>query len=287
MSRERLIVIGGDAAGMSAASQARRRRKDIEILVLERSPHTSYGACGIPYYVGGLITESESLVARAPEVFREKMNIDARILHEAVEIDLDGRRVRVRNLQDGTETWEGFDQLLISTGASPIVPEVPGVDASGIYTIGTLQSGIDCREAVDREKPSRAVIVGGGYIGVEMAEALLMRGAKVAMVEMAPQVMGTLDSEPAEIVMKKMRADGVELFLEEALIGFETDSNGKAVAVVTSARSVSKQIQMARQSPSSPALALCRPTSSYSLSASAPSPSWRRNAACLSVTESR
>ncbi len=236
MSKDRLVVIGGDAAGMSAASQARRQRSDLEIIAFERTPHTSYAACGIPYYVGDLIKAPDQLVARAPEVFREKQNIDARVNHEVIEIDLDTRRVKVINLDNSTESWEPFDKLLIATGASPIVPAVPGKDAAGIYTISSLESGLRCREALDREKPSKAVVIGGGYIGVEMAEALLLRGCEVTMIEMAPQVMPTLDRDMAEIVSQKMIGDGVVLALNEPLTGFDVDGDGRVRAVVTSDR---------------------------------------------------
>jgi NADPH-dependent 2,4-dienoyl-CoA reductase/sulfur reductase-like enzyme len=236
MVRERLVVIGGDAAGMSAASQARRLRTDLEIVAFERSPHTSYAACGIPFYIGNLIKNPETLIARSPQEFREKQDIDARVRHEVIEIDLKGRRVLVRNLDTGNEGLEAFDKLLIATGAVPIIPKIPNAQAEGVFTINTLQSGFACRTAVDRVKPKRAVIVGGGYIGIEMAEALLMRGCEVSMVEMADQVMPTLDADMAEIVSTKLEADGVKLFLREPVAAIETDKNGWARAVITSSR---------------------------------------------------
>ncbi|HUX07759.1 MAG TPA: FAD-dependent oxidoreductase [Acidobacteriota bacterium] len=238
MSKEKLVVIGGDAAGMSAASQARRQRSDLDIIAFEKTPHTSYAACGIPYYVGDMIKTSDQLVARAPEVFREKQNIDARVLHEVVEIDLEGRRVKAVNLSENAESWESFDKLLIATGASPIVPDVPGKDAEGVFTISSLESGLRCREALDRLNPRNAVVIGGGYIGIEMAEALLMRGCDVTMIEMAPQVMPTLDQDMAGIVAQKLADDGVELLLEEPLTGFDVDSNGRVLAVTTSNRTI-------------------------------------------------
>ena len=242
MAKERLVVIGGDAAGMSAASQARRRRKDLEIVVFERSPHTSYAACGIPYFAGDLIKEPGKLVARAPEVFREKMNIDARVRHEVTAIDLDRGSVDVIDLESGKEITESFDKLLIATGAAPIVPDLPGVKLPGVHTISTLQSGLDCREEIDRIKPRNAVVIGGGYIGIEMAEALLMRGAKVTMVEMAPQVMPTLDPEPAALVADRMRTDGVEILLGEPLEAINAGADGRAEVVVTNQRMIPADI---------------------------------------------
>ena len=136
----------------------------------------------------------EALIARTPQTFREKQNIDARTLHEVEEIDLERRRVRVRQLESARVQWEGFDHLLIATGASPVSPDVPGADAQGIYGLSTLQSGLALRQAIDQQSPRRAVIVGGGYIGLEMAEALVLRGLEVSLVERLPQVMGTLDA---------------------------------------------------------------------------------------------
>ncbi len=135
MTKERLVVIGGDAAGMSAASKVRRERPEQEIVVFERSGHTSYSACGIPYYVGGLVAEAQALISRTPEKFRDKYRIDARIRHEVVEIDSQGRRVRVRDLEAGGEFWEGYDQLLVATGAIPFCPDIPGYDAANVFGI--------------------------------------------------------------------------------------------------------------------------------------------------------
>ncbi len=237
MAHERLVVIGGDAAGMSAASQARRRRPDLEILVFERSPHTSYSACGIPYYVGKVVEDAEALIARSPETFREQHDIDARIGHEVQEIDLRQRRVHVQNLETG-KTWrEPFDHLLIATGAVPLYPDVPGADAQGLYGVSTLASGIAVRKAVDQEHPQRAVIIGGGYIGLEMAEGLVMRGLHVALVERSPQVMNTLDPDMGALVSAALRDVGVSLYLEESLQGFDSN-NGRVQAVVTEKRTL-------------------------------------------------
>jgi NADPH-dependent 2,4-dienoyl-CoA reductase/sulfur reductase-like enzyme len=220
---------------MSAASQARRRRPDLEIVVFERSPHTSYSACSIPYYVGGLVDAPERLVARTPQAFRERYNIDARTLHEVVEIDAEGHRVRVRQVNESGNWWEPFDQLLIATGALPIVPDVPGADAEGIFGVSTLHSGIQVRRAVDRSQPERAVIVGGGYIGLEMAEAMCRLGVDVALVEMLPQVMHTLDRDMAAPIADALQDAGVDLYLEERLVAFESE-NGRVDGVVTDQR---------------------------------------------------
>jgi NADPH-dependent 2,4-dienoyl-CoA reductase/sulfur reductase-like enzyme len=232
MSKERLVVIGGDAAGMSAASKVRREDPEREIVVFERSPHTSYSACGLPYLVAGLVETADSLIARTPEKFREKYRIDARIRHEVLAVEPETRRVRVCNLESRQEWWEPYDQLLIATGAAPYCPDLPGAPASGIYGLSTLESGIRIRRVVDEEKPRRAVIVGGGYIGLEMAEALIIRGLEVALVQRAPQVMGTLDPDMGALVSQALRDVGVTLYLEEELTGFETAA-GRVRAVQT------------------------------------------------------
>ena len=179
----------------------------------------------------------EALIARTPEIFREKQNIDVRTLHEVIELDLDQRRVQVRRLESDKSWWEPFDQLLIATGATPIRPSLEGSDARGIYGVNTLQSGIEVRQTVDRENPKRAVIVGGGYIGLEMAEALVLRGLHVSMVERSAQVMNTLDSDMGSLVSKALQDVGVELFLEESLEHFET-SDGGVSAVITDKRRI-------------------------------------------------
>jgi NADPH-dependent 2,4-dienoyl-CoA reductase/sulfur reductase-like enzyme len=241
MAKERLVVIGGDAAGMSAASKARRLRADLDIVVFERSPHTSYSACGIPYYVAGLVESEGDLIARTPEKFREKYDIDARVLHEVVQIDPPGRRVQVRDCRSGGDWWESYDQLLIATGAIPFCPALPGADAQGIFGISTLESGIRVRRVVDEERPRRAVVVGGGYIGLEMAEAFVLRGMDVSLVSRGPEVMETLDHDMGRLISEALRQVGVKLFLNESLRGFEV-REGRVAGVITDQRSVPADI---------------------------------------------
>lgn len=168
-------------------------------------------------------------------MFREKHNIDVRTGSEVVEIDTAGRRVRIRRAGGGAEGREGFDQLLIATGAAPIRPPVPGIDASGVFAVNTLQGGIELRQWLDSKKPRRAVIIGGGYIGLEMAEAMVLRGLDVSLVDMLPQVMGTLDSDMAGLVAGGLVEAGVELHLEEKLGGFGF-SGDRLAAVKTDKR---------------------------------------------------
>ena len=241
---ERLIVIGGDAAGMSAASQARRRRgpDDLEIVAFERGDYTSYSACGIPYFVSDTVTELDKLIARKPEVFRDKYDIDVRMRTEVTEVDLGRRVVKVRNLEDGSESSEGFDLLMVATGGVPIRPPLEDIDAAGIFGIQTLNDGVLVRQVVEDEHPAHAVIVGGGYIGLEMAEAFVVRGMKVALVEAAPQPMSTLDPDMGELVAEAMAGMGIEVLTNELVSGFEKSGKGHVTGVVTDQRSLQADV---------------------------------------------
>jgi NADPH-dependent 2,4-dienoyl-CoA reductase/sulfur reductase-like enzyme len=238
MARERLVVVGGDAAGMSAAANARRRRSpdDLAIDVYERGPHVSYAACGIPYYVGQLVPAAENLIARRPEQF-EAEGIGVHRRHEVRAVDTVQRRVLVQPLDGGEERWEPYDHLLIATGSVPVRPQVPGIDARGVFGLNTLESGMAVYRFLEEERPRRAVIVGGGYIGLEMAEALCLRGLEVALVEKEEQVMLTLDADMAGPIAQELERVGVELHLGESLTALET-ADGRVQAVVTDAGTI-------------------------------------------------
>jgi NADPH-dependent 2,4-dienoyl-CoA reductase/sulfur reductase-like enzyme len=235
---ERLVVIGGDAAGMSAASQARDRRgpDDLRIVAFEKGGHASYSACGIPYLVGGEVTDVKDLIARRPEVFRDELAIDLRLDSEVVEIDLGRRAVSVRDHQGGDPYWEPFDQLVVATGAVPSRPDLPGAGAEGVYGVQTLDDGIALLRALE-EKPRRAVVVGAGYIGLEMAEALIRRGLKVSLIDAAEQPMSTLDPDMGALVAGALRGLGVEVFLGERIEGF-AESGGRVTAALTENRTL-------------------------------------------------
>ncbi|MBO4209520.1 FAD-dependent oxidoreductase [Micromonospora echinofusca] len=232
---ERLIVVGGDAAGMAAASQARRRRdgSDLEIVAFDRGHFTSYSACGIPYWISGVVTDRDDLIARDPATFREKFDIDVRLRHEVTRIDLERRTVHARNLDTGAEVREPFDQLVYATGAVPIMPDWADTDAQGVFGVQTLDDGSALRDWLDREpRPCRAVVVGGGYIGVEMAEAMLRRGLSVTLVEQAQQPMSTVDPDMAALVADAMRNLGIDVRTGVAVTGLET-GDGRIRGVLT------------------------------------------------------
>lgn len=231
---ERLIVIGGDAAGMSAASAARRQvpRSELEIIAFERGNHTSYSACGIPYFIGKDVADAGALIARTPEEFSRNHDIDARVKHEVLEIDLNRRAVRVRDLSNGTDVWEGFDQLMVATGALPVRPLLPGIGAEGIYGVQTLDEGLALRAALERERPRRAVLVGAGYIGLELAEALCAWGVEITVVGRGQAPLPGLDPDMGILIADAMLGYGMNVRLNETVTGFET-TDGKVSAVVT------------------------------------------------------
>lgn len=227
--------MGGDAAGMSAAATARRRTpvEELEIVAFERGSAMSYAACGLPYLVGDLLDDPDDLVARTPEEHRER-GIDARIHHEVVGIDTEARVVSVRDLSADADAVreEAYDQLVIATGATPVRPSIPGVDADGVFGIQHLDDGIALRRAVDEHPPARAVVVGGGYIGIEMGEALLRRDVAITLIESGAAPMQSLDPEMGGLVADAMRDLGIDVRLGETVERFEVDG-GAVRAVVT------------------------------------------------------
>ncbi|MFF2101496.1 FAD-dependent oxidoreductase [Streptomyces sp. NPDC058202] len=232
--RERLVVIGGDAAGMSAASQARRLRgpDELEIVAFERGNFASYSACGIPYWVGGDVTDRDRLVARTPEEHRER-DIDLRMRTEVTQIDVAGARVRSRELDTGTEAWTSYDKLVIATGARPVRPDLPGIDAPGVHGVQTLDDGQALLDTLERARGRRAVVVGAGYIGVEMAEALINRGFEVTVVNRGKEPMSTLDPDMGRLVHTAMEGLGITMVDDAEVTKVLTGDDGRVRAVVT------------------------------------------------------
>ena len=228
MSPERLLVIGGDAAGMSAAAQARRLRPDLGITVLEQGPDVSFSACGIPYWVEDVVGDRDALIARTPHEFAAR-DIDVRIGTRAEEVDLASGTVRT-----SAGDVLGYDRLLLATGGRPARPPVPGLDAVGVHGVHRLADGADIRAAV-AAGAKRAVVLGGGYIGLEMAEVLLARGLAVTVVLADPLPMAQLDDDMGERVCAAMGAMGIDVHPNEPVREVETDADGVARAVRTDA----------------------------------------------------
>ncbi|MEU2617095.1 FAD-dependent oxidoreductase [Streptomyces sp. NPDC007157] len=232
--RERLVVIGGDAAGMSAASQARRLRgpDELEIVAFERGHFSSYSACGIPYWVGGDVAERDRLIARTPEEHRSR-DIDLRTRTEVTEIDVAGKRVRARDVDSGAESWTSYDKLVIGTGARPIRPDMPGADAPGVHGVQTLDDGQALLDTLARTRGRRAVVVGAGYIGVEMAEAMINRGYEVTVVNRGSEPMSTLDPDMGRLVHEAMEGLGITMVNDAAVTKVLTGQDGRVRAVAT------------------------------------------------------
>ena len=229
---ERMVVVGANAAGMSAASQAKRLRGDeLEVVAFERGSHSSYSACGIPYWVAGDVADGENgLVARSPEDHRAK-GIDLRTLTNIEAIDVQAGNVTVRELDSGRRYHEGFDHLVLATGAVPVRPSVPGGDAGGVFGVQTLDDGAALLVGLERLRPRHAVVIGGGYIGVEMAEALTRRRIAVTVVDRAPQPMSTLDPDMGELVHQAMEEVGIDVRTDATVSGIDVDGEGRVRSV--------------------------------------------------------
>ncbi len=224
----KLVVVGGVAAGMSAAARAKRRNKDLQITVYEKSGYVSYGACGLPYFIKGDIPRAEKLVVRTPEQFA-KQGIQALVHHEVIDVDVQAHTVTVKNLETGQVFQDTWDELLITTGAVAAKPPIPGLDLPGIFTLRTVEDGIAIREWIAKKHPWQAVVVGGGYIGLEMAEALAANGMYVDVVEMLPQVLPNMDEDMAALVQEELERKGVTVHLNSPVRGFQGDGRVERV----------------------------------------------------------
>ena len=225
----RLAIVGGDAAGMSAASTARRRDPDLDVVAFERGPYTSYSACGIPYYVGGLFDDSDRLISRSPDEHRAK-GIEVHARTEVIGVDLAARTLAVRDHQTGEERSEGFDELVLATGAEAVPPPIPGADAT--EPVRTVDAAERFRAALRRGGEHRhVVVIGGGYIGIEMAEALVQRDIPTTLVEALPQLMSTLDADMATHVQDAAEGIGVRVLVGTAVEEVLLDDDGAPRAV--------------------------------------------------------
>jgi len=242
MNKKKIVIVGGVAGGASAAARARRLCEKCEIIVFERGPHVSFANCGLPYFVGGEIIEQDSLLLQTPATLRTRFNLDVRVNTEVVMIDRAAQVVKVRELATGREYDQLYDELVLSTGASPLKPPIPGIDWPGHFTVRNIPDVELIMAWIKDCKACRAVVVGGGYIGLEMAEQLKRRGLGVAVVEALPQVMTPLDPEMAAWLHQELRANGVELHLGDPVAAFEapkpSESAGASVVVLQSGKRI-------------------------------------------------
>ncbi|MBC7232893.1 MAG: CoA-disulfide reductase [Chloroflexi bacterium] len=218
--KQRVVIVGAVAAGTSAAAKAKRVNPDLEVILLERDPHISYGACGLPYFIAGLIPSAEALIARSPAEF-QKQGIEVRIRHEVREISPRETSLLVTDHERAKEYRLSYDYLVLATGAISFRPPVQGLDLSGVFTLRTLSDGLALSEALRRKRPSNVVIVGGGYIGLEMAEAFRALDLPVTIVEMAPQLMVNLGEDMSKLVLAEVERHGVRVLLNDGLVRCE------------------------------------------------------------------
>ncbi len=233
----KVLIIGGVAGGAGAAARLRRLDEDMEIILFERGQHISFANCGLPYYIGEVITEKEKLLVQTEEGFSRRYKVDVRVQQEVVRIDRSKKEVTVTNLVNGDEYMESYDKLIIATGAAPIGSFIPGADLPTIFTLRDIPDTFRIKDFVDFKKPKDAVVVGGGYIGLEVAENLKHRGVNVIMVEMAEQLVNVLDKEMAAYVHSYLLSCGVDFYLQDGVRGFHQDGQ-KTLVRLTSGREI-------------------------------------------------
>lgn len=216
------IIIGGVAGGASAAARLRRLDEQAEIIILERGEFVSFANCGLPYYIGGEITDRENLTLQTPESFKSRFNIDVRVFNEAIKINPDEKTVIVKNIAAGEEYSLKYDNLILSPGAEPIKPNIKGINASNVFTLRNIPDTFKIKNHIENEKPKTAVVVGGGYIGVEMAENLAKTGLDVSIVELADHLIAPLDFDMAADVHRYIKEKGIKLYLNNGVTAIES-----------------------------------------------------------------
>lgn len=234
---KKTVIIGGVAGGATTAARLRRKDETMEIVLLERGEYISYANCGLPYHVGDVIKNRESLLLQTPEAMKKKFNVDVRVQNEAVKIHPEEQTVTIRELKTGREYKEDYDFLVIATGSSPVVPPIPGIDGPDIYTLWTVPDTDRIKEVIETKKPKTAAVIGGGFIGLEMAENLKKAGLEVSIVEMQDQVMAPLDFEMAQLLHENIEMNGVNLILGDGVASFE-NKNEKTYITLNSGKEI-------------------------------------------------
>ena len=220
---KKIIIVGGVAGGASAAARLRRLDENAEIILIEKGQHISFANCGLPYYIGEVIKEKEKLLVQTPQKMKDRFKIDVRVNNEVTKIDPENKTVEILDLLEQRLYTETYDKLILSPGAEPIKPKLSGIDSDKIFTLRNIPDTYRIKDYVDNVKPRRAVIVGAGFIGLEVAENLHMRGVNVTVVELADHVIGPLDYEMAAEVHQHLKLKQVELYLKDAVEAFEDD----------------------------------------------------------------
>lgn len=228
---KRIVIVGGVAGGASAAARLRRLSEDAEIILFERGEHISFANCGLPYHIGGTISKRDRLLIQTPRSMATRFRIDVRVNQEVVQIDREHREVVVRDRMTENVYRERYDALILSPGAAPVRPPIPGIENSKVLSLRTIDDMDAIIRIVGRQSEMKAVVVGGGYIGLEVTEALRYRGVSVTVVELANQVMGVIDPEMASLLHQELRSQGVDLRLSTSVVGFSQNAYGLEVSL--------------------------------------------------------
>lgn len=237
---KKVIIVGGVAGGATAAARLRRLDESLEIVMFERGEYISFANCGLPYYIGETIKERDALLVQTKEGMETRFNMSIRNFTEVTSIDKDKKSISAKNLKTGEVYEENYDVLILSPGANPIKPPIPGIqDAKALFTLRNIPDTDAIKSYVDNKKPKSAIVIGGGFIGIEMAENLVDRGVKVTLVEMMDQVMAPVDFEMASILHSHMKEKGVNLILEDGVKSFE--DNGSKV-ILSSGKEISTDL---------------------------------------------
>jgi NADPH-dependent 2,4-dienoyl-CoA reductase/sulfur reductase-like enzyme/rhodanese-related sulfurtransferase len=227
---KKVLIVGGVAGGASTAARLRRLDENAEIIMFERGEFISFANCGLPYYVGGTIANRKSLFVQTPQSMKKRFNLDVRIFSEVIKILPSEKKVEVCNLQSGEKYFENYDYLVLSPGAQPVIPDIKGADLPNVFKVRNVPDSDSIKQYIEVNKPATAAVIGGGFIGMEMAEVLNQCGVKTTMIEASPQVMGWwLDEEMAAIIHKYLRKNGVDLFLNDAVAALEGSSRVEKV----------------------------------------------------------
>ncbi len=232
MNQLKIVIIGGVAGGASAAAKARRMNESAQITIFEKGPYMSYANCGLPYHISGEIARKEKLILQKPENFKNRFNIDVYVLHEVMAVNPDRKIVMVKNLSTGEIFECSYDKLIMSPGSVPFMPPIPGLDALNVFVLRTVPDVEKILKFIQENKPHSAVVLGGGYIGLETAEALKHVGIKVTLVEMAPQVLTLMDGDVVSVIEEHMIESGIELILGNGLKEIVKDETGKVKEII-------------------------------------------------------
>lgn len=254
---KRILIVGGVAGGASAAARLRRLDEKAEIIMFERGDYISFANCGLPYYIGGEIKNRDDLLLQTPKSFKQRFNIEVRVRNEVTGIDSENKQISIKNLSTGKTYTESYDKLILSPGAEPVRPPIPGIDSDRIFTLRNVHDTDLINDFIDKHKPKRAVIVGAGYIGLEMAENLHRRGLLIAIAEMADQVLPVMDKEMAGFIQPELQKHNVALWLNDAVANFRPSNSSLVVGLksgmelscemVILAIGVKTEVKLARQ----------------------------------------